>query len=175
MAHEASWHKSCRDLFSNTKQGREQKRKQAKESENTNPLKARRSSSSGLSSKNRCFFCDESDSNLDLHVVSTFEVDRKVRNCAHLLNDGKLLAKLSAGDMVAIDAKYHTKCLVSLYNQARQLESASHKDTAYISREGMAFAELIGYVDYCRESPEVTVLKLADLAKMYAAKLVELG
>ena len=42
------------------------------------------------------------------------EVDEKVRECAILLQDGKLVAKLSAGDLIAIDAKYHVKCLVSL-------------------------------------------------------------
>ena len=40
-----------------------------------------------------------------LRAVSALEVDTKVRNCAHVLNDVKLLAKLSAGDLIAVEAK----------------------------------------------------------------------
>lgn len=112
--HKASWHKSCRDLFNNAKLECAQKRKQADVSEPVSPIKAWWSSSSctpGHSIK-KCFFCDDTDSGL--HPESTNEVDKRVRECATLLNDGKLLPKLSAGDMVAIDAMYHSKCLVSL-------------------------------------------------------------
>lgn len=175
LKHRASWHKSCRDLFGNTKLERAQKRKQSDVSEPASPVKARRSSSSCLPgpSKEKCFFCDETDSSSSLHAASTLGVDNKVRECALLLNDGELLAKLSASDMVAADAKYHTKCLVSLYNRARQLKSP--KDTAYRSIEGVAFAELIAYIDDCKDCEEFTVLKLADLARIYSAKLEELG
>ena len=173
LKRKASWHKSCRDLFSNTKLERAQKRKQADISAPESPIKARRSSLTCTPghSIEKCFFCDEADSGL--HAVSTLEVDKRVRECATLLNDGKLLAKLSAGDMVAIDAMYHSKCLVSLYNQARQYKSP--KDTTYRSIEGVAFAELIAYIDDYRDCQELTVLKLADLARLYSAKLEELG
>lgn len=169
----ASWHKSCRDLFNNTKLELAQERKQADVSEPVSPIKARWSSSSctpGHSIK-KCFFCDEADSGL--HAESTHEVDKRVRECATLLNDGKLLSKLSAGDMVAIDVMYHSKCSVSLYNQKRQ--HTSPEDTTYRSIEGVAFAELIAYIDDCRDCQEITVLKLADLARLYSAKLEELG
>ena len=43
-----------------------------------------------------------------------------VRRCALELEDTALLAKLAAGDMIAIEAKYHNNCLRSLYNKARQ-------------------------------------------------------
>ena len=46
--------------------------------------------------------------------------------------------------MVAIDAMYHSQCLVSLYNQTRQYKST--KDTTYRSIEGVAFAELSAYI-----------------------------
>ena len=47
-------------------------------------------------------------------------MDAKVRQCARILEDNFLLGKLSAGDMVALDAIYLAKCLVSLYNKANQ-------------------------------------------------------
>ena len=116
----ASWHKSCRDLFSNTKLERVKKRKldeiedterdekdektSAEESSHLSPVKSRRSSHPKCLSENHCFFCDETDNLRNLHAASTFEVDQKVRKCAEALKDSKLLAKLSAGDMIAIEA-----------------------------------------------------------------------
>ncbi len=98
------------------------------------------------------FFCDEVGDSSELHSVSTFDVE--VRNRAHLLNDGKLLAKLYAGDLIAMEAKYQTKCLVALYNRARQSEAALTEKDAYRSTEAMAFADLIAYLDYCKESQQ---------------------
>ena len=69
------------------------------------------------------------------------------------LHDTVLLAKLAAGDMIAIDAKYHPKCLVSLYNRVRKLEMSSAESTIEISAHGIAFAELIdiySYIEECR-------------------------
>lgn len=95
------------------------------------------------------FFCDTVDSQLNLHAASTLEVDQKVRECAFLLNDSKLIAKLSAGDLIAIEARYHAKCLVGLYNQARQSNSPTTKHTvkSQVELDELAFAEIIAYVD----------------------------
>ena len=37
------------------------------------------------------------------------QIDRRVRESAALVEDSMFLARLSAGDMVALKAKYHTK------------------------------------------------------------------
>ena len=55
--------------------------------------------------------------------AATFQIDKQVRGCAELLEDTGLLAEVSAGDMVVLDAKYHSKCLVWLYNRARKAKS----------------------------------------------------
>ena len=55
-----------------------------------------------------------SDIPTNLHSASTLEIDRTVRECASLVNDSRLIGKLAPGDMVAIEAKYHAKCLVDL-------------------------------------------------------------
>ena len=44
-----------------------------------------------------------------------------------LCGDTGLLAKVSAGDMVVLDAKYHLKCLVVLYNHARKVKSKEQR------------------------------------------------
>ena len=54
-----------------------------------------------------------------LHNVSTFDLDVRVRQCALKLQDKPLLAKVSAGDLIVQEAKYHAQCLASLYNKAR--------------------------------------------------------
>ena len=56
-----------------------------------------------------------------LHEVTTFQVDPRVCECAELTEDSiMLLAKLFAGDMVALEVKYHSKCLLALYHCAQR-------------------------------------------------------
>jgi hypothetical protein len=57
-----------------------------------------------------CKFCDKSETHGPLHQVTTFDVDCRVRNCAHALQDSSLLAKLSLGHLIAVEAHYHTSC-----------------------------------------------------------------
>ena len=52
------------------------------------------------------FFCDDTTGNLT--TVETVSLDSHVRQIAEVLRDTKLLAKLSGGDMLAIDAQYHS-------------------------------------------------------------------
>ena len=61
-------------------------------------------------------------------MASTFELDKNVRESAMKLKRNDLLAKLFSGDMIAIEAKYHAKCLVSLYNDVRKLEIKSNSE-----------------------------------------------
>ena len=53
-----------------------------------------------------------------MHKASTMELDQKVRAYAIELQDTKLLAKLIGSDMIAIDAQYHVKCLLSFYQMS---------------------------------------------------------
>lgn len=69
--------------------------------ENTSsPVKARRSSAPSCLPENCCFFCDSIDDPINLRAASTLEVDRNIRECAVLLKDNKLIAKLSARDLM---------------------------------------------------------------------------
>jgi hypothetical protein len=83
--HNGSWHKSCRDLYNNTKLEREyeaKKRKLAKSDKGedsadeepsiSNPVKSRRSSilTGPVVAQNlQCFFCDKQDSLDNLHCA----------------------------------------------------------------------------------------------------------
>ncbi len=57
---------------------------------------------------------------------------------ATLVEDTVLLGKLSVGDMIALEAKYHTKCLLGLYNRARKIKTDASQDEPQVS--GIAFA-----------------------------------
>ena len=54
----------------------------------------------------KCFFCSQQETKEKLREVCTFQVDYRVRKCTHDLQDENLLAKLSAGDLIAKEAKY---------------------------------------------------------------------
>ncbi|KAL9972875.1 hypothetical protein ACROYT_G019259 [Oculina patagonica] len=178
--HKALWHKYCRDRFSNTKLSRAKKRKLAEASidEAGSPIKSRRSSIKEASTKDCCFFCEKPDSKSNLHQAETCKVVEKVRDCAVLLNDGKLIAKLSNRDMVALDAKYHTACLVSLYNRARDKRSATLKKshTTISDLDELAFAQVVSYIDEILEEgdEDIPVFKMSELGKLFFSKLQEL-
>lgn len=121
MQRRAKLHKSCRNKFSNMKLKRADKRKRQEEPGSPQRCKFTRACSGATTSKavKSCFFCGSSSETL--HEASTFNIDTRVRECAHQLQDKVLIAKLSAvGDMISQEAVYHAKCLVALYNKAQR-------------------------------------------------------
>ena len=87
-------------------------RHEVEETISSSPVKARRSSVGRYNFQTLCFFCDDYDSSSNLHCASTLNVDKKVRDCAVLLNDRKRIAKLSAGDLIAMEAKTMSSALL---------------------------------------------------------------
>ncbi len=84
------------------------------------PRKCFRLKSSVQLDESSCFFCGQGAGTDGLHDVTTLQVYKHVRECAKLTGNTMLLGKLSLGDMVALEAKYHSKCLLALYNHARK-------------------------------------------------------
>ena len=62
-----------------------------------------------------CFLCASQGG--ELGEATTVQVPMRINECAKTLNDGKLLAKLSGRDVIAQELKYHSACLVALYNE----------------------------------------------------------
>ena len=91
------------------------------------------------------------------------------------LEDRKLLAKLSAGDMIALEAKYHRNCLTILYNKARQATKKQEKEENYSHLHGIAFVELVAYMEDMRDEESVSVFKLTDIVSLYKKRLQQLG
>ena len=127
--------------------------------------------------QNVCFLCDEADSFNNLHVVATFGCDNTICRFAALTEDKSLLAKLSAGDLIAQEAKYHAACKLALHNKACSMCSPTspESNSVYISH-GIALTELVSYIDEIRTSEELTrVSKLCELKAMYTDRLFSLG
>ncbi|KAL9964939.1 hypothetical protein ACROYT_G028655 [Oculina patagonica] len=177
FSNKARWHKSCYALFNSTKLKRAEKR-HATQQEDQVGRKFTRSNAS-VCSKNTslaCFICDECDGRA-LHSASTYGLDDRVRECASLLNDEKLIAKLSEGDLISLDAKYHLQCLSKLYRKAQYAKEGGEESEQPRRRVyGIALAELVSYIEELRTSgAELPTFKLADLAKMYKSCLQRLG
>ena len=163
MKRKAKWHKTCRNKFSDMKLKRAQKRK----IQDDLPSSTRQSSgaASSMTKEVSCFFC--SGATGTLHQASTFNVDARVRECAHQLQDEVLIAKLSAGDLICQEAVYHAKCLVLLYNKAERLnQNPASSDEKVI--QGMALAQLVAYLEETRAetADSISVLTLAELTAM---------
>ena len=129
------------------------------------------------SSAHYCFLCDtEAQAGESLHRASTLHLDVRVRHCALHLQDKALLAKLSAGDMVALDAEYHIKCLVSLYNRTREAKTCTTESDVDALNQGIAFAELVSFIEEARiDDLVIRIFKLSDLANLYSNRLKQLG
>jgi len=80
-------------------------------------------------------FCGQPPGTSGLHRAATFQLDNLVWSCTVL--------QLSITDMMALEAKYYTKCLVSLYNYARKAKEEEHTD----EMEAVVFAELVMYIE----------------------------
>ena len=130
--------------------------------------------------ENDCFFCGEVGTEATpLHEAMTPRITQRVRQCALKLQDQKLIAQLSHCDLVAQEAKYHANCLVKLYNASNRKTEEDKKENFNGVSHGIAFAELIAYIEDKKFSVTVNdiapVFKLADLVKLDTERLVELG
>ena len=120
-----------------------------------------------------CFFCDHEGGSL--HRCQTLHLNNQVYKIAEALSGTKLLAKLSEGDMIATEAKYHLNCLTNLYNTYRQHTSLKSSYSSETERyKGIAFTEVINFmIDKIANSVEGDVpgFKLFELVKMYKEEL----
>ena len=100
-----------------------------------------------------------------------------MRVCATLLGDAELLSRLSDGDMIALEAQYHPRCLIKLYNRTRKAQSTGSQDTNQErTMSAVVFAELVLYIEETREDEEMApVFRLADLVQLYLSRMEQLG
>src|SRR6218665_2357236 len=187
------WHKSCRDALNSTKLERARKRKleeiiDATENNTVQQSVEQQAISrsctrafslhSAFTFDDKCFFCESCNDTEKLWQVRTFSVDSHVRECASVQNDVHLLSKLSEGDLIAREAKYHARCLVAFYNRASRVGSADSESTGNNSVQSIniALAELIAYIEDIRSNETIApVFRLSELTKLYVSRLNQLG
>ena len=130
---------------------------------------------------NICLFRNKPlpDEKLEKRESATRKKDSRVRECAKTLQDTALLAKLSAGDLVALEARYHAKCLVALYNKAKRAESANKaSDSSRHERmcHAIVLADIVSYTEDCKCDQYVApVFPMPEIVNMYADRLKQLG
>ncbi|EDO40140.1 predicted protein [Nematostella vectensis] len=150
----AKWHKSCYNQFNSTELRRAKKRHSGDDEDEQAVTRIYTRSCSASTLPNdlpTCFLCNETGTRRNpLHKVETIELGPQILEHGLKIRDEELIAKLSKGtDLVALEGKYHSKCLTDLYKRA----------------------ELVSYIE---ESDE-NVFKLADISKMYKDRLEQLG
>ena len=118
-----------------------------------------------------------------LTQARTMKLNKRLNEYAKTLNDGKLLAKLSAGDVVAQELKYHGVCLAGLYNRERsylhaeELRKAEQSETGTREAYPIAFSELVTYITETKaasESSDPPIFRLGDLCMLYKQRLNQL-
>ena len=143
MDKKAVFHKSCIARYNKQKLNRKRKREESNEDvsnsesnalsvENTLSSRTTRRSFEVKNFTQSCFFCGLNDDKKELHECRTLEIHKRVKKFATELCDSKLLAKLSEGDMVAIEAKYHRNCLIKFYNRHRDQKRSSSNEAAEV-------------------------------------------
>ena len=97
----------------------------------------------------------------------------------HCRTDEELLAKLSVGDLVALEAKYHAPCLASLYKKAERVKGKKAKKMGQLldDRRIWRFVEMISFIEKSRmvNTAMLPVFRLVELVGKYTSCLKQLG
>lgn len=176
----AKYHLSCRLLFNNTKlewARKRQSRGQTSENETGVSHSKQRRSSHDIKT---CIFCEKVAPASDLRQASTKGLDKRLRECAETLGDGKLLARLTGGDIIAQEFKYHGVCLSALYNRERahmrKLEKVEADNEPEPDVYNLVLSELVTYlVESSLSSKGPVTFILIDICHLYEDCLKQLG
>ena len=167
-------------IIRNYKEKKKRKRKLDAEIENGNEMsdsamhRSKRQSIDSSAEKNICIFCEKKTGKP--HEYSTFSSGNTLKNMALEMQDTTLMAKLSAGDVIAIEAKYHLQCLTAYRNKYRSF-LRQHKRQPDLFKErckARAFAELVAHVDELLEAGNF-LFKCSVLHNLYEQRLKEFG
>ena len=127
--------------------------------------------------KELCLFC-ESICPEPLHEFTTFNSNKSVNEMATAMGDRDLVVKLSEGDLVAIEAKYHFSCLSKYRNEYRAhvRASASSSSNYYqCSADNKAKAlALVAYIESMIEEGN-QIFNQSDLHASYQNCLKKVG
>ena len=176
----AKWHSLCRLKCSASRLARLQPTPMPPSTSDTRelPYTRRQVASKDLPAGDKCFFCDEVDTeHSPLHDAMMPKLTYRVMQRAIKLQDQELIANLSPGDLVAQDAKYHSRCLVKVYNATKRTTEDNQQENSDGVFHGIALAELLSYIEETKMTDQsvAPIFKLSDLLKLYSDRLRELG
>ena len=181
--HQAWWHKSCRlkvdKMISTISEPKEDNVKSTITTRGINFDKRTRSQDKSMKESDRCFFCGkDGEGSKDFHNAMTKEVTEKVRSALRICEEFQLLAKIADTDLIAIDAKYHHLCLVSLYNRTRDKETRQNVDH-HKRLEALAYEQTKAHIEAYYESRENTdqakIFPMSHLCNIYKGFLEQYG
>ena len=100
-----------------------------------------------------------------------------VKRMATDLEDTEFLARISYGDLVAIDGMYHLQCLTVYRNRhrsfMRQSMSTVTERAEKIKLKAGAFVKLVSFIE--NAVVEVFCFKIHELRNMYTQRLSDFG
>uniref|UniRef100_UPI00358E0071 uncharacterized protein isoform X1 n=1 Tax=Myxine glutinosa TaxID=7769 RepID=UPI00358E0071 len=174
VTHHASWHKSCHLKYNNSKLTRPQAKKRGV----PNTVESqRRSSKRQTINTAKCIFCDKGHEDGELSQVLTYDADTNIRCMITELHDTQLLARIVGGDLIAMEAKYHLKCLTHLRNRYRSLVRKLSRESPNVNEkvnESRVFVELTSYVEIAVDSGTF-LFKLSEIHSLYVNRLQDMG
>ena len=103
MEYKAKWHKSCHLKFAQSKSDHLKDKLSKKRKLECEEQRKSRRMSTGTPSKSACIFCSQDTGKL--HACLTMNLDYDLWQMATELQDTELLARISGGDLVAMEAK----------------------------------------------------------------------
>lgn len=172
----AKWHKSCRLKFSAYKLEKLTKIPKNRVvgsndlgNTSTNTRSKILTDTQPKESKNVCLFCDLGETEAKkLHLCATMELDEKIRKlCPNSAEYSSVKLKLSQGDVIAIDAKYHLACLSAFYKITQRVQS---NDEDYSAK---AFEIVFKHINDWLQDDEENIIFLKDLHSLYFDSLQE--
>lgn len=162
----ASWHKSCRQLYRASALQHAKKR----HNEGLLPVRKRSRRSSTPVNRNMCIFCSNETNAAD-HSFQKVELTQQIHEKAVALGEEHIVALLAEGDLVAIEAKYHRNCYTG-FN--RRYNAICKQETASENLEATTENELLQFI-----KEEITggrsIFALQDLTDMMTERLEQHG
>ena len=174
VQNKAVWHKSCQVKFSKEKLERARNKRKKSTEEEPGSSKEKRTQRQSLD-KEACLFCQKAHGHL--HEFTTFGADTNLRMMARELNDTELMARISIGDVVAIEAKYHLQCLTFYRNRHRSFLRQKESSEAVHEENQMkakALVEVVNYIEHCVEEG-IYQIKFSVLFDLFRNRLKALG
>ena len=114
--------------------------------------------------KAACIFCEEVRNKTELRRAATLFLERKVKECAEIVGDKRLLTQLAAGDMVAIDAVYHHAFVTKLSRRAETIGCHMTETNETRVIRAHVLNELLDFIeDYDGSGESLLMAKLTTL------------